>query len=260
MKYEFFIYIKSRNFLIVFIVLTILSVIQSVDSIYYTKIIDFYGDVQPAYISILCNNNNIKYTCILFWLMPIYLIFSYCSKYNIERKSGVNNIILTKKTKKKNFFDKMAISFINPFILVGIPVIINLLINVSFLHGNNGFMDLEYYDRELLNDFFYTCMHHPYATYLLYMLSFLVVCGILGCVCESICMITKDNKISYILCLTLWMIYFTSSTFTVAEAIQPLVFEYTLKGALLSYVYFALPALLIIILAYIITIFKKDEI
>ncbi len=41
MKSEFIKYIKSKNFLVVFIVLMILSIVQSVDTFYYTKIIPF---------------------------------------------------------------------------------------------------------------------------------------------------------------------------------------------------------------------------
>jgi len=105
MKSEFIKYIKSKKFLVVFIVLMILSIVQSVDTFYYTKIIPFYGN-NPPFISILCNNNNIKYTSILTWLMPIYLILAFCDKYNIEKKRGLHNLYLTRITRKKHFFVK----------------------------------------------------------------------------------------------------------------------------------------------------------
>lgn len=261
MKSEFIKYIKSKKFVIVFIVLMLLSIAESVDTFYYTKIIDFYGiNINPAFISILSNNNNIKFTCILSWLMPIYLILSYCDKYNIERKRGMQNVYLTKMTRKKHFFVKMGISFINPFILVGIPVLFNLLTNISFLYGGNCFMDMETFSLEVAGSYLITCMAHPYITYLLYLLSYLVICGILSCVCQSICIITRDNKISYVLCLALWMVYFTDPMFSVAPALQPFVFEYRLIDGIKGAIYFCVPAIVIIIIAYIISMGRKDEI
>lgn len=261
MKSEFIKYIKSKKFLIVFIVLMILSIVQSVDTFYYTKIIDFYGiNINPAFISILSNNNNIKYTCILFWLMPIYLILSYCDKYNIEKKRGLHNLYLTKMSRKKHFFVKMGIAFINPFILVGIPVLFNLLTNISFLYGGNSFFGFESYPREQLEVFEYYPMEHPYITYLLYFLSFLVINGVLSCMCQSICIITKDNKISYVLCLALWMVYFTDPVFSVDAAIHPFTFEYPLSWCISSAAFFCIPAIIIIIIAYIISMGRKDEI
>lgn len=261
MKSEFLKYIKSKKFIIVFIVLMLLSIVESVDTYYYTKIIDFYGiNINPAFISILSNNNNIKYTCILFWLMPIYLILSYCDKYNIERKRGMQNVYLTKMSRKKHFFVKMGISFINPFILVGIPVLFNLLTNISFLYGGNAFMDMETFSLDVAGKYLTTCIAHPYITYLLYSLSFLVICGILGCVCQSICIITRDNKISYVLCLVFWMIYFTDPKFSVSMAMQPFVFEFTFIDGVMGAAYFCVPAIVIITTAYIISMGRKDEI
>ncbi len=261
MKAEFLKYIKSKKFLMMFIVLMILSIVQSVDTFYYTKIIDFYhSDANPAFLSILSNNNNIKFTLILNWLMPIYLTLSYCDKYNIERKHGMQNIYLTKMNRKKHFFVKMGISFINPFILVGTPVLFNLLTNISFLHGGSSFFGFETYSREQLEIFEYYPMEHPYITYLLCFLSFLVICGILGCVCQSICIITRDNKISYVLCLILWMLYFTDSRFSVDATISPFTFEYRLIDGIRGAVCFGVPAIIIIITAYIISMGRKDEI
>ena len=259
MKSEFIKYIKSKKFLVVFIVLMILSIVQSVDTFYYTKIIPFYGN-NPPFISILCNNNNIKYTSILTWLMPIYLILAFCDKYNIEKKRGLHNLYLTRITRKKHFFVKMGISFINPFIVAGIPVLFNLLVNTSFLYGGNGFEGMEHFSREDMSNYLYICLHHPYITYLLYVLSFLVICGILSCVCQSICIITRDNKISYVLCLAFWMLYFTDYRFSVAPSIQPLVYEYLFIDAVRGAVCFCVPAIIIIITAYIISMGRKDEI
>ena len=261
MKSEFIKYIKSKKFILVFIVLMILSIVQSVDTFYYTRITDFYhSDANPAFISILSNNNNIKYACILFWLMPIYLMLAYCDKYNIERKRGIHNVYLTKMSRKKHFFVKMGISFINPFIVVGIPVLFNLLTNISFLYGGNSFFGFEIYTREELELYAYYPMQHPYISYLLYFLSFLVIGGILSCVCQSICIITRDNKISYVLCLVFWMLYFTDSSFSVAVAIQPFTFESPLNLCIRSAIYFCVPAIIIIIIAYIISMGRKDEI
>ncbi|MFR5876107.1 MAG: hypothetical protein ACLUFN_06420 [Eubacterium sp.] len=258
-KEEFHKIFKSKKSNIALIILCIVVIVQSIDSIIYTYQ-GFYLDVHPAFISILTNENNVKYGAIFDWIMPIFLIISYCDKYITEKKLGILNVYLNKVGRRKFYFSKLFTAFLHPAILCGIPLLLNLCINTIFLHGGTKFFDLENYSIDIIGSYLYNCIRHPYITYFGYIISFIIVMGLLNVVCQSICIIFNDVKISYIIAIAVWLIYFADPVFSISDALQPFAVEYTLTTGLISIGYFFPVVLLFSVISYISFVVKKDEI
>lgn len=263
-KEEFAKIFKSNKSRAIFIIMTGIAVIASVDVLvnYFAHSSEISVKSNAAYAAMLSYGTTvIPYYDIFEWILPIYFMLAYCDKYAIERKKGMHYIYLTKAGRKKLFFSKILTSFLVPYIFCGIPYLLNIGILSIFLHDGTFFGGAELWDIETTGEFLYNCMHHPYLAYFGYLFSALFVFGLLSVMCQSLCILFNDNKIAYIISFSVWLgLYYTFDFLGVNEAIQPFVYGYTPQGAIFAILKF-LPAVLIpLILAYVRIMVKKDEI
>lgn len=259
-KEELFKIYKSDKAKIVFFLITVIAIMSSIDSIINSGFGDkFYGNAHPAYISILGDKHLVSVELIIYWFMPIFLIFGYCEKYVIEKKKGISNIYLTKISRNKLFWSKIITSFLFPYIICLIPLLLNLLLNIIFLQGGTEFGGLEDYTLDELGKFAYNCLQHPYATYFGYLFSFLLVCGLLGIFCQNVCMIFNDNKIAYVICIALWDASFSSPITSPNDAMQAFEPEFSIKSGLISIAIVFSFTFVTTIINYALTAVKKDE-
>lgn len=214
---------------------------------------------HPTIVSLLANGTWTQYRNIYIWFMPVFLILAYCEKYITERKKGIVNVYLSKTNKKKFFFSKILSSFIISAVFSGVPLLINLGMNIVLMHNGTGFLGLEEYSKEELGEYLYNSMQHPYSSWFLYFISFILVMGLLGTMCEAFCFIFRDSKLAYIVSLALWMINFATPAICINDAIQPLQPESTIENALFGYMYYLPMVFIPIIIAYISIVVKKDE-
>lgn len=246
---------KSAKSIIVFIIMNFLGVAASLEAA-------FRGATtgnHPTMVSLLANGTWTQYRNIYIWFMPVFLILAYCEKYITERKKGIVNVYLSKTNKKKFFFSKILSSFIISAIFSGVPLLINLGMNIVLMHNGTGFLGLEEYSKEALGEYLYNSMQHPYLSWFLYFISFVLVMGLLGTMCEAFCFIFRDSKLAYIVSLALWMINFATPAICINDAIQPLQPESTIENALIGYMYYLPMVFIPIIIAYISIVVKKDE-
>ena len=261
-SYEINKFLKSKKSIYVFVILMVLGIVASVIAVLCSNDMPDC-DYHPAYVSLLSggDGNVLSIRSIFTWSMPMFLIFGYCGKSINERKHNTNNIYLTKSSRKNYFFSKIGASFFTAVIYSFFPHIINLLINMIFLHNGTFFCGLESF-RPMIdtkNEYLLSCVEHPYSAYTLYLLSSLFVVGLLGIMCQSICFIFKDNKWSYLSSVAIWNLYFASGKTTVNAALQPFC-NYTVGRGLRSLAMFIPSVLLCFVVAYVLTVVKKDEI
>lgn len=252
--------IKSLKVKLSFVVLILIAIIQSIDAIINSGFERLYGNSNPAFISLLSNNTNIKYTLIYLWIIPIILILSFANNYNLEKKIGMKNIFLVKIKRNQYFSSKILISFIYSFFICLIPLVINLIINYVFLHGGNSFFSLESYSSNEIGEYLYYCIRHPIITYIGYMISTSFTVGLLGVFCQCVCIIADDNKLPYIIVFAVWILYFSNTSLAIGDAFVPFCIEYSLKSGLESILAFIPMVIIGIVLSYIFCVVKKDEI
>ncbi len=255
---------KSSKFKIVLLILIAIAVIDSCLAIFIESkpenISEIFGQHNPVFFSLLCGAHNYNLLTIFLFPMPIYLMLSYNAQYVKELKNGVSLLYNTKLGRKKFFISKIATSFIFPFILCGVPHLINIAINSIFLHGGTNFGGMQLWSEKDLGAHWYFCVHHPYTTYFIFLLINLIIFGLLAVMCQSLCFIFKDNKLVYVLSLTIWIgLYFSNRIFGISFALQPFV-SIEFKPVIVSFLAFLPAAFITMIIACFCVVKKKDEI
>ena len=250
---------KSTKFKVVLAFLLVLAVIESIDAIYYVHT-GFYGDAHPAFVSLLANNNNVHYGSIFIWLMPIFLTLSYCDKYNIERKKGINSIYLSKLSRKRIYFSRLAAAFINAVCITAVPLIINLFINMIFMHGNIGCFGQEDWTLEMAGPFYYYSSQYPYIAWLVFDFMAVIIFGFLGILCQGLCIALKDNRFAYIVCFAIWMVYFSGGNLYLYYIIGPFGDEFNLSMFFEAWAQLLIVVFIGAALGYFVSVVKKDEI
>lgn len=191
-------------------------------------------------------------------MLPITLMLLYCDKYQAEKDLGAMNIYITKSSRKKFFNTKIISAFIIPSLSCGVPLIVNLLICVAFLYGNTSFLGLEEYAVDNIGMFLISCLRHPYIAWAGYCLVAMIVFGLLGVMCQSMCMIFNDNRIAYVVTFAIWITFFCFE-YNIPKIIQPYT-EYGIRDGLTSLAVFLPFVLLPLSISYIQMVILKDEV
>lgn len=258
-KANFYIILKSVKTKVAFLTFLLISLIQCMDSVYFSGFERGYGDVNPAFISLLSNNNTVQYLLVFLWLMPILLVLSFTNNCNIEKKTGIRNIYISKSSRKSYWVSKIIVSFVYSFAICCIPLVVNVLINILFLYEGNYFFMLETYPEDVIGEYVYFSVRHPYLVYSGYILSTSLVIGLLGVFCQSVCFIVNDEKLSYIIVFAIWILYFSDTRFAIGDAFVPFRVESSIQSGLSS-IYSFLPTVVVSsVISYFVTVVKKDE-
>lgn len=263
-KSEFIKLFKSKKTWLVFITVLVIAVADSCLAIYESKpeyVDEIYGLSNPAYFSLISGNKYYSLLTIFFYMMPIFLMLAYCDTYVKERKNGITLLQHTKIGRKKYFSSKTTVAFLFPFVIMGIPNLINILINTIFLWGGTNFSGLQVeYTREQLGELMYRSINHPYTTYFIFLLMNLIVYGLLSVMCQSLCFIFKDNRIVYLLSLAIWIgLYFSSRKIGIAYVLQPFL-SINIEPIIYSFLAFLPSVFIPLAIAYYCMVHKKDEI
>ena len=257
---NFFYIFKSLKSKITLLTLCIIALIQCIDAIANSGFEKLYGNPNPAFISLLSNNTNIHYTLIFLWIMPVLLILSFANNCNNERKIGLKNIYCIKVKRHTYWGSKIIVSFLYSFVICIIPLMINLLLNHIFLHGGNYFFMMETYPEDVIGEYIFFSIRHPYLIYFGYILSTSLVIGLLGVFCQSVCFIVNDEKLPYIIVFAIWILYFSDTRFAIGDAFVPFRVESSLQSGLSSICSFLPTVVVSSVISYIVTVIKKDEI
>ncbi len=260
-KNEFKKIFKSKKSRIVFIFLIVFAVADSILAAIECRrelASDLYA--HPVYFTLIGGGRAYSVVSLIYYFMPVFLILSYCDKYIKELKNGIIPVYYTKIGRKKYFFSKTITAFLHPFMLCGIPYILNFAINSVIFHGGTDFSSMQTWPRDVLEERLYFSINHPYVIYFSFLLISLIVYGLLSVMCQSICFILKDNKLTYIVSLLIWIgIYFSNKNIAISLVLQPFVIFDWLPTIKAFFIF--LPAVIIpLITACFCVIRKKDEI
>ena len=252
---------KSWKSRIVIILAALLGILHTIDSIFYTgtdkKSLNPY---HPAFASFLNGiSANGKYRTYFLWIMPIFLIFAYCDRYVSEKKKNMDIIYCSKIEKKQYFISKLATAGIVAVIINLIPNIISIIMTSIFLHGKNGFMDVEKWSLKDVGTFNYWCIHHAYAAYAVFLLSNVIVMALLAIICQSIIFIIEDAKLAMLIVTAIWMgVYFGNNYFFIGFILQPFIDESSLTSFVVHWLRY-IPLVIVCVLPAYFKVVKKSE-
>ena len=255
---------KSKKSLLLFGYLMIVALADNICGIAQTGEFGGYPNVHPTFMSLLSGQSALVFYALFFWIFPITITLLYCGEYIQENKKHMNYVYISKVGRKKYFMSKLGCSFIVTALYFGIPLLVNLIVSILFLNGGTSFLGFEELKASdfLANghgsEFLYYCFHHPYVAWLIYFIITILVLGFAAVMSQCIAMISKDIKITLSVSFAIWISLF-SIKYDLTMAIQPFT-EYGLDfgvKALLVYIPIVVTS---VILSYVFTVVKKDEI
>ncbi len=257
-KHELIKTFHSKRSIIIFIILMVISIADNIVGILQTGPDGYCYNIHPAFVSLLSGQAGLICYALYIWIMPITLMLLYCDRSVNEKRIGITSMYLTKIGRKKFFRSKILMSFLLPFIYCAVPLITNLIIYIIFLHDGTSFFGLEKMKINEIGSFFFNSIHNPYITWIVYLFLAMFMFGLLGIMCQSVSLITNDNKTSYIVNFAIWITFFCSD-YNMTMIIQPYT-EYDYVYALKTFLCFLPFVLVSLFLAYIRTVVRKDEI
>ena len=253
---------KSWKAKIIIFIGVVLSMFHTWDSIFYTGASERkMNQYHPAFASFLNGiSANGSYRTYFLWIMPMFLIMAYSGMYVSEKRKNIDVILYTRMNKKEFFFSKIKTAAIFAVILNLIPNIISIVMTSIFLHGKKGFMDAESWSRSDYGDFPYWCVHNPYLTYVIYLLSNLIVMALLSIVCQSIVFVVEDAKLATLIAIAIWLgIYMGNDLFYIGYILQPFIDENTLETIVMSWATYIPMVILWVTAAYFKVVKKSDK-
>lgn len=252
---------NSFSVKMVFLVMLAICIASNIDVFYYTYVVHFYGNMHPVQAAILSGPNNIRYDLLMIYALPAMLIFAYCSKSVQEKKFGLDNIYVLKYGKKKLLATRFATAFIVGFSIFFAVLVINLFLSMVINPAGIEFMGEENAAKAEIGAFEYFQITHPYISYFYFMILSSFTTGILAIMCQAFSYVFRDNKLSLLFGLAVWLMFFQDYPIMVGDAFAPLRMEVSLKSSLSSLgdlvVLAIIPSL---VLTFIIQRSRKDEI
>ncbi len=254
--------LKSNRSIFIFLYFMVVAIGQNIYT-YFLVSSEYsgYSNPHPVTMTLLAGGDSVIFPALFFWLLPIPLILLYCGRYNEEKNKNLTYLYTVKSGRKKYFFSKLTASFILPVIYTGIPLLVNLLISVAMLHGGTSFCGDELEPIEAFTlpgeTFSYWCIHHPYTGWVIYFLAAMFIFGMAGVLAQCIAIITKDNRITYVMAFAIWIALFTLKKINTAYIIQPYTEYGSYYGIRSALVILVIVLISVIISAYLL-IHKKD--
>ena len=263
LKGELYKCIKSWKARVIMLIAIIFSLLHTFDAIFYTGTSDIkMNPFHPAYASFL-NGISAKglYRTYFKWIMPALFMLAYCNRSSTEKKTNTDIIYCTHIGRKKYFWEKIKAAGIVACSINLIPNLISITLTIIFLHGKHGFEDVEMWSASETDPFVYWCVHNPYAAYVLFLLSNLIVTTLLGMMCQSIVFIVEDSRLSILVAIAIWMgIYFGNEYFFLTRIMQPFSANNTLQAFILKYVRYIPMVVAWVAVAYYKVVKKSDRI
>ena len=191
---------------------------------------------HPAYASFLSRSTHGHSTQImLLCLLPFMVLNLISDKYIWEAKRGYNNIMLSRGAKKKYILSKYTASFLIPFVVFALSLLLNFIFAQVIFRTGNNFMGIEVLFNIKYGKWFYLEGKYPNLIYLLYIFVTSCLAGMCGLITQSLAFISKRYTITYILGFFIWM-WLQTTPYNLTYATQPFIeygFEDFIKSVML---------------------------
>ncbi|MGG0430395.1 DUF2705 family protein [Priestia megaterium] len=186
---------------------------------------------------------------LLFWFLPIYTLILCSDSYIQDVKTGVNNLIISRKGKRAYLLNNFYSSFLIPFLVMFIALLINLIlawIVNSNGHESSGLLEM----NNPKNELFSFSQQHPLLINVIFLINVSFFTGLAGLLGLSISMIFPDRKYTYPLAFFIWFILVALPNHTITMVMQPFT-EYDYNYVISSWLFNFIILFIITIVAYI---------
>ena len=191
---------------------------------------------HPANASFLARNTQGHASqMLLLWLLPFFVLNMISDRYISEEKRGYVNILLSRGSKKKYYMTKYISSFLIPFCVLAISLLVNFILSQIVFRGGYSFLGIETLFEDKNELWFRLEGKYPNQMYLLYIFVTSVLAGMCGMITQSLAFISKRYTITYILGFFIWM-WLQTTPYNLTYATQPFIeygFEDFIKSVML---------------------------
>ena len=212
---------------------------------------------HPAYASFLSRSTQGHTTQIMIlWLLPFFVLNLVSDRYIWESKKGYTNIMLSRGSRKKYMLSKYAASFLIPFVVFALSLLLNFVLAQIIFRDGNNFMGLEVLFDDKYEKWFRIEGRYPNLMYLLYVFVTAFLVGMCGLITQSLAFISKRYTITYIVGFFIWM-WLQTTPYNLTYATQPFI-EYGFEDFIKSVALYVGTGLLISTVTVIFKV-RQDE-
>ena len=212
---------SSKSYLYVFLVMIAVSLCNNAELLYSAHLAQ-YGtqNFHPVFASLLTGFDYIRWDLIIIYALPAFIIFAYSGKYAAEKSLHIENLYLLRSSRSKAFYTRIGVASISAFVLFASVCLLNLFGNMVVNPGGDDFTGMEYMAHESIGDLYYA-VQYPYLVYCLFVFTGGIAAALLAVLCQSVSYIICDNRISILVCVTIWLCYFQDYPLYVGGAFSP---------------------------------------
>lgn len=211
--------------------------------------------IHPACASYLSGATHGHLSQILIlWLLPLYVLNIYSDKSISEYNRGYKNAVFMRTGKHKYLRTKILVSFIIPFIVMAVCLVVNFGLTQIVFYGGYGFRGAEYGVTNTWSEFVYS---YPNVTYCIYILLSSLAAGCCGVICQSLAIVFKKYSTVYVTSFFVWLILMIIK-YPVIDIFQPFTSD-DFKPLGMAGVILGVVTMVIIIVTIVVKEIKKDE-
>lgn len=185
---------------------------------------------------------------VIVWLLPIWCLLLCGDSYISEYRNGYLPMLYSRIDRKKIFICKIAGAFLSAAGIFGGILLLNFGMCILAFGKGIAFHGIERYAHEvsLWMEF---SVKHPILVYLIYVLLFAVLCGLLCSVCVCISFYFPNYPILYSICFMIWYPQILGK-YSMAIVVQPFSMAKT-ENLLTGIGIFCVLAFFVLILGYV---------
>ena len=192
----------------------------------------------------------------ILWLLPFFVLNLVSDRYIWESKKGYTNIMLSRGSRKKYMLSKYAASFLIPFVVFALSLLLNFVLAQIIFRDGNNFMGLEVLFDDKYEKWFRIEGRYPNLMYLLYVFVTAFLVGMCGLITQSLAFISKRYTITYIVGFFIWM-WLQTTPYNLTYATQPFI-EYGFEDFIKSVALYVGTGVLISTITFIFKV-RQDE-
>ena len=209
---------------------------------------------HPAFLSRSTQGHTTQ--IMILWLLPFFVLNLVSDRYIWESKKGYTNIMLSRGSRKKYMLSKYAASFLIPFVVFALSLLLNFVLAQIIFRDGNNFMGLEVLFDDKYEKWFRIEGRYPNLMYLLYVFVTAFLVGMCGLITQSLAFISKRYTITYIVGFFIWM-WLQTTPYNLTYATQPFI-EYGFEDFIKSVALYVGTGLLISTVTFIFKV-RQDE-
>ena len=191
------------------------------------------------------------------WTFPLYPLFSYADSFAVQKQCGYYNVLLTKADRKSVVSSRFAVSFLIPFIVVLVVLILNFAVANIVFKGGTSFMGMEVeLSKGGTASLLAFSLRHPYGVYIAYIFVFSFVMGLYGMFCAAVTFFIPKYIVLYPVIFFVWFLIM-NIPYSIWSVMQSFT-DYSSTEMIISSIYYTVLMIATTVAAYVYKV-RYDE-